>query len=644
MDHYTTYFSCCKGVFQGGGCKAIAYIGAYREAYERGVIFSELAGTSAGALIAALIAAGATPDYLENVVRHLQFDTFISSPKSLAGKTVAKVKQPLKWLLYKICVGGEYPSLFNRIPLRKSIKNYGAFDSQKIEELVDTHLSKLTGNRRKVTFQELIPNLYIVCADLETHSVKIWCKETTPNEPVSKAVRCSCSIPFFFRPVDRQYVDGGILSNLPNFIFSQQSHSNRILNLRLVESKESKRIEKLKEFTSSLIDTVIEGSCHLQQTLVDTSFIVNIQTSNISSVDFDKIDSQKIDELIGAGKSSMQHFLDNEATFSPSQRHVKITLSDKEELRSLVAYLSLNPYKEVHVLCENTYWSWELFLSLVRWIENGASVFVYTLPVQEGFRYVEEEKSRRRMLVAMGVGLNERASLPMQGYFFKERRDEWMGVAMNREDDNQPFAGVHYSGIIDSLFIKELILRMQREERGNRRAGINFMAVPTDKIIERIKEEPIYRAADIQFEKVDIESLQFMNPYIRALKYRQIDLLFQKYKKKELKPFSPSAFYFGKKESLVGPPVVEEHNGRFYVIEGNTRFLYAYKHGIRQLHVLVVRNVTQPIPCDINHTYRIQDIRLSDKKVAAEQRYKDFDYHLFRHIEQNLRPYNTYMM
>ena len=61
---YTKYFDNCKAVFQGGGCKAIAYIGAYEEAYARGVFFSELAGTSAGAIIAAFIAAGATPKKL----------------------------------------------------------------------------------------------------------------------------------------------------------------------------------------------------------------------------------------------------------------------------------------------------------------------------------------------------------------------------------------------------------------------------------------------------------------------------------------------------------------------------------------------------------------------------------------------------
>ena len=78
---YTKYFTSCKGVFQGGGCKAIAYIGAYKKAYERGVFFSELAGTSAGSIIASLIAAGAKPNYLEKIVNEINFSDFIKDFK-----------------------------------------------------------------------------------------------------------------------------------------------------------------------------------------------------------------------------------------------------------------------------------------------------------------------------------------------------------------------------------------------------------------------------------------------------------------------------------------------------------------------------------------------------------------------------------
>ena len=45
------------GVFSGGGIKGIALIGAYEEIEKRGYQFERVAGASAGAIIAALIAA-----------------------------------------------------------------------------------------------------------------------------------------------------------------------------------------------------------------------------------------------------------------------------------------------------------------------------------------------------------------------------------------------------------------------------------------------------------------------------------------------------------------------------------------------------------------------------------------------------------
>ena len=220
---FTKYFTSCKGVFQGGGCKAIAYIGAYKKAYERGVFFSELAGTSAGSIIAALIACGAKPEYLEKVVKDIDFKEFISDYE----KPKCWEKLFLKWKLpepYK-----RYAQYISFSGLRK---NYGLFKTNVLEDFVDRHLRQLTGLQQPVTFNDLIPNLHIISTDLEKHSVKVWNKENTPTDSVAKAVCCSCCIPIFFQPVENKYVDGGLLSNLPSFIFAKEPHYNRILNFK----------------------------------------------------------------------------------------------------------------------------------------------------------------------------------------------------------------------------------------------------------------------------------------------------------------------------------------------------------------------------------------------------------------------------
>ena len=74
-----------KGVFQGGGCKAVAFIGAYESALENGVCFTEFAGTSAGSIFAAIIAAGASVEEMKNFIDSLDVDYLISKAQKKRG-------------------------------------------------------------------------------------------------------------------------------------------------------------------------------------------------------------------------------------------------------------------------------------------------------------------------------------------------------------------------------------------------------------------------------------------------------------------------------------------------------------------------------------------------------------------------------
>jgi NTE family protein len=57
------------GVFEGGGVKGIAFVGALEAAEEAGITrWVNLAGTSAGAIIASLLAIGHTPAQLRSIL------------------------------------------------------------------------------------------------------------------------------------------------------------------------------------------------------------------------------------------------------------------------------------------------------------------------------------------------------------------------------------------------------------------------------------------------------------------------------------------------------------------------------------------------------------------------------------------------
>lgn len=636
---YSKYFNSCKGVFQGGGCKAIAYIGAYKRAYERGVFFSELAGTSAGAIIAALIAAGAKPEEIYNIVKKTDFSSLIKS----VGKQ-SKLKTLLFYPILKYL-----PKRLRKYITKESITKFGLFDSKKIEEFVEDCLFQISG-KHDLKFSQLIPDLNIVCADLQSHKIKLWNKRNTPEEPIAKAVSASCSIPVFFTPVDNKYVDGGILSNLPNFLFSKEPHYNRILCFKNEGDNINQPISSITNFAQSLVDTVVSGAVDIQKEFSHESYEVTIETGKIKTTDFSKIKEPVIDELVMSGINAMDNILNEEKSFV--KKHpvdAMSVLHTEEQMHSMISYLSLDKHDEICICCENTYWCWSLFLSVVKWIQDKTRVYVFTLKDMQN-KYKKEEKSRRRMLLAMGCILKEQEVIPVKGFFFQDN-NIWSGITYQKEGN--VFTGFFLKNDTLSLIISELLAKVKNEGINTVQntkdeistINIDIKSISEAKIIKMLRNEKIYKTAKLSFENVELSKLTFMNPLIRALKYKQISLLFDIYGKQQIDKFGSAAFVFNnRKESLIGPPVVEVHNGKYYVIEGNTRCTYAFRHGIRSLRMVVARNVDKQLPCNQEDSYSISQIIISDKKLKGEDRYEDFDYTLFRHIEKALRPHETYML
>jgi NTE family protein len=68
------------GVFEGGGVKGIALIGALEVIEQAGYRFVNIAGASAGAIVATLIAAGYTAAELKPILMDLPFDKFTDAP------------------------------------------------------------------------------------------------------------------------------------------------------------------------------------------------------------------------------------------------------------------------------------------------------------------------------------------------------------------------------------------------------------------------------------------------------------------------------------------------------------------------------------------------------------------------------------
>lgn len=201
-----------NGVFKGGGARGVAYAGALRAVAARKTWFGSVAGASAGAITATLIAAGLGPDRIA----------------AISADALASVKRGVA----KTVLG-----LSNAVFANEGLEAW-------IEAQLVAALPGRPADAGPVTFGELHTatgiGLYVVTMDLYRREPLIFHHALTPEASVSAAVVASCAIPGAFpagravigspvaggaesSPTVRELVDGGAWANFPWFVFTDRS-------------------------------------------------------------------------------------------------------------------------------------------------------------------------------------------------------------------------------------------------------------------------------------------------------------------------------------------------------------------------------------------------------------------------------------
>jgi NTE family protein len=210
------------GVFEGGGVKGIALVGALAVIEDAGYELVNVAGTSAGAIVAALVAAGYTAAEIKPIIMGLDFSKITDT----SGV-------------------GKLPVVGSAIEI---LTELGIYDGDYLLNL----MRKLLADKGKHTFADLVIPEYatevehryraqVVASDVSRGSMLFLPRDitayrslvdgrrpsTSDELEIALAVRMSMSIPYFFKPVrlknndgETSYVvDGGLLSDFPVGIF-----------------------------------------------------------------------------------------------------------------------------------------------------------------------------------------------------------------------------------------------------------------------------------------------------------------------------------------------------------------------------------------------------------------------------------------
>ena len=310
-------------VLEGGGVKGVALAGALQPFGDAGYSFARVGGTSAGAIVGAVLAAlqqrGEPVSRLEDIAATLDFSKF--PDRGFPGRYLG----PLGFLADGVAVlleDGAYEGDYLRHWLAGVLRDLG------VETFGDLRTDDPGGDgsiRHRY-------RLAVTATDLSRKRLVYlpWQYDEYDRDPddqrVVDAVRASASIPYFFEPVSLSgphgtstLVDGAIVSNYPISMFDRDDGRPArwpTIGIRLGDPApetfdEVHEVNGPVALGAALVETAIEG-CQAEHVMepCNVARTVAVDTSSVSAIDFD-IDDERRRQLSENGRKAAAAFLED---------------------------------------------------------------------------------------------------------------------------------------------------------------------------------------------------------------------------------------------------------------------------------------------------------------------------------------------
>jgi NTE family protein len=291
-------------VCEGGGVRGIGLVGAVDALAAAGYRFPRVAGTSAGAIVASLVAAlqvaGEPLTRLGEIMRSIDYRKFLD--RNLIGHV------PL--------VGGGLSLLVSDGVYR------GAYLEKLLAGLLSEFGVRTFGDLRTGEEPEQFAwSLIVTASDLSRRRlVRIpWDLDSYGIDPddfsVARAVHASSAIPYVFEPVrvrGATWVDGGLLSNFPVELFDRAQPRWPTFGIRLsarpgipptqpVHGPVSLGIAAIETLVSNQDNAYIDDPCTVRRPIF-------VPAEEVSPIDFD-ITAEQLEALYQRGLQAGQQFL-----------------------------------------------------------------------------------------------------------------------------------------------------------------------------------------------------------------------------------------------------------------------------------------------------------------------------------------------
>lgn len=266
-------------ILKGGGLKGLALVGALEVLWPR-YKFSRFLGTSAGAILTVLLAAGYTPAELRQILLALDFTDFLDT------------------------------GIFRKS--RNLILRRGLHSGEVFVTWLEERLKEKIHRHGPVRMRDLPTRAVIFAAQAGRGTIRFDSAGDNSDFRVAYAVRASMAIPLFFTPASHEgavVYDGGVLNNFPlrahQELFGSSAHIGIYLQPDHMSAGPWRSIAP-----RVVLDLYDMWTGQDEATLLDDrgEHVVTINPSPIRTTDF-ALDDEKKGFLLAAGEAAALRFL-----------------------------------------------------------------------------------------------------------------------------------------------------------------------------------------------------------------------------------------------------------------------------------------------------------------------------------------------
>lgn len=417
-------------VMSGGGARGLAHIGVIKVLEENNIPIDYVAGTSMGAIVAALYSMGYTPDEMIKMMKSEDFQRWYTGTMDQNYMYYFKKNRQVPDLF---SVHFSFKDSVRILPPLANIVNAAPMNLGFLE-IFAGYTAACKGD-----FNKLMVPFRCVASDIYNKKEVIFSKGD-----LGDAVRASMTYPFFFRPIKVDNVlmyDGGLYNNFPSDVMQKEFNPDIIIGSIVSDNP---TVPDEKDIMSQ-VENLVMGQSNYSLPK-EKGILLNMHVKGVGLLDFHKIDNitklgyEHANSLLDSIK---QRITRREESATLAERRKRFQKSVPELVFNKVVVHGIEKEKEKAITKEfqkeNEHFTYER-------CKKGYYSLVSSDIIENVIPHAEYSEKDSAYALHLDVSINPPFTLKM-------------GTGISTDISNQIYFGLHYRNI--KSLSKEFILQGQ---------------------------------------------------------------------------------------------------------------------------------------------------------------------------------------